>query len=445
MPAPEAHIPDVIASYPEAIHFLENGLDSRPPTLAGHEASRLRTAALLQHFDNPQDNRRTVHVAGTAGKGSTTHAIEALLRASGMHTNMRTSPFIYDWREGLMHDGQYLPEDIILRGVNRMLGPLRAVQQHAGVLTRFEARNALAYTLFSEVGGPSDYNVIEVGMGGKHDATNVMTRSDKVCAITTLGICHPEILGPTRAAIAAQKAGIILPGNTVISAPQHPQALAKIRDTTRAQQGHLTIADRKAYPYLESDAITNPLFRMSHYAGNAAVALTVVGHVAQRDGFELTADTAIDALNTLTIPGRCERLELADKTAFLDIGISAVKVQPTVNALRQQFPGQEFGVVLTQPNSPDVTGVLQILRTISDTLVAVQYAPEGPRAINATMQPEELASKARDQGFSNAAPATYAEAAEHVRSPGGPALWLVTGRPEVLGPMKRALVGSEQR
>lgn len=433
-------IPDHIDTYPLAVNFLENGLAERPPTLEAHEASRLRTVALLEAYDNPQDSHPVVHIAGTAGKGSTAYSIDAMLRSAGQETCMRTSPYVHDWREGLIHNGTHLPEDVALAGINKMLPTMRRIQDTYGTLTRFEARNALAYLLFSEVNPVANYSVIEVGIGGAHDSTNVVTRSDKLSVLTTLGLAHQNILGSTVSEIAAQKAGIIVPESAVITAPQEPDAMSAIQQQAAHQRSPLYVARSLEAAGIEPEAITNPLFKMTHYLGNAAVAYAAVQLLAERDNFDFGPAHAIRALNSLTIPGRCERVEAQGKTIFLDIGLWTIKVRATVESLRQIFPEVSFGIVINQSDTPEASSVLESLRTIADTLVAVQYRPDGPRSTNRTIDPERLARMARDKGFSRVeAAADCTEASQLIQSL-EPEYWLVTGRPEPLTHIKQALL-----
>lgn len=182
-------------TYPAAIEYLY-GLQKH-----GIKLGLDPMQALLEAIGHPERRLRVLHVGGTNGKGSTVAMAAAMLRASGARVGIYTSPHLVEFRERIRIDGEMIPEDRLAKLVGRLRGDLPP----AVSLTFFEVTTALALLYFAE--SQVDLAVLEVGMGGRFDATNVV--ESLACAITTIGLDHQEYLGTTEAAIAFEKAGII--------------------------------------------------------------------------------------------------------------------------------------------------------------------------------------------------------------------------------------------
>lgn len=179
-----------------------------------------RMIELLERLDHPERRFQCVHIAGTKGKGSTAAMTEAVLRAAGYRTGLYTSPHLHTFRERIRVDGDLLGKGELVALLKRCRP---AIEATPGV-TAFEVMTALAFTHFAE--RRVEWAVLEVGLGGRLDATNVVHPA--VCAITSLSYDHVELLGHTLSLIAWEKAGIIKPGVPVISAPQEPEAMGVI-------------------------------------------------------------------------------------------------------------------------------------------------------------------------------------------------------------------------
>lgn len=193
------------------IHSL--GMFSRP---AGLE----RITAVMSELGNPQDRFKSVHIAGTNGKGSVTVMTAAVLRSMGLKVATFTSPAIIDFRERIQINGEFIPKDELCR--------LSQKVKDTGIdLTEFEFVTAVGFLYFAEQ--KVDAAVVETGLGGRLDATNVL-KNVSACVITKIGLDHTRILGDTVEKIAAEKSGIIIPGVPVITSPaQLPRALRVIR------------------------------------------------------------------------------------------------------------------------------------------------------------------------------------------------------------------------
>ncbi|MGD8238532.1 MAG: Mur ligase family protein, partial [Armatimonadota bacterium] len=222
-------------TYQEAIAYLESFVDYEKLMGYVYDPVRFNLARprrLLSALGNPQDRFDTIHIAGTKGKGSTAIMTDAILRAAGLRSGLFTTPHLVSFRERIVTDGQLIPQPDLAALVQRVRPTIEEHKEHAdeGRLSFFEIYTALALLHFAE--REVDIAVVECGLGGRLDATNVL--SPLVCAITPIDIDHTAELGDTLAAIAGEKAGIIKSRTPVVVAPQEPEAgdviLAAARD-----------------------------------------------------------------------------------------------------------------------------------------------------------------------------------------------------------------------
>ncbi len=206
------------------------------------QASRLgleRIRALLDRLGRPQDALRFVHVAGTNGKGSTCAYLAAVLQAAGYRTGLFTSPFILRFEERIRVNGSDISRDDLARATLLVREQAEALERETGDHpTEFELMCAVALVHFRAVG--CDIVVMEVGLGGRLDSTNVID-APEVCVIACIGLDHTALLGDTLAAVAGEKCGIIKSGVPVASWPQAPEALAVVREACAARGCELSI------------------------------------------------------------------------------------------------------------------------------------------------------------------------------------------------------------
>lgn len=198
---------------------------------------------LLSALGNPQEKIKTVHVAGTNGKGSTSTHLANILTSAGHKTGLYTSPFVLSFCERIQIDGQMISEDALAKAVTKVRAEIEKLNADGIVITEFEAITAAAFLCFYEAG--CDFAVIEVGLGGRFDATNVIS-SPKACVITSVSLDHTKILGDTLPQIAFEKCGIIKNGVPVItSANQKAEVLSVIEKTAKEKKCELKIVNPK--------------------------------------------------------------------------------------------------------------------------------------------------------------------------------------------------------
>lgn len=210
-----------------------------------------RISALLNELGNPQEKLEFIHVAGTNGKGTTSTMLSSILCAAGKKTGLFTSPYVFDFCERIQINNKNIPHDDLSRVVEKVKNACDRLSSKGTEPTEFEAITAAAMLYFYEQ--KCDAVVLEVGLGGRYDSTNIIS-CPKAAVITSISLDHTKILGDTVEKIAAEKCGIIKNGGTVITtSEQNEKALSVIKDTVRVKNGRLLIGDVSAAEILSED------------------------------------------------------------------------------------------------------------------------------------------------------------------------------------------------
>lgn len=294
-------------SYSSVIEYLY-GLQKHGIKL-GLETMRL----LLDRVSNPQASLQVLHVGGTNGKGSTASMAAAVLHCAGRRVGLYTSPHLVDFRERIRVNGRMIPED----RVEALLTQLRAVLRDDLHPTFFEMTTALAFLHFAE--SAVDIAVLEVGLGGRFDATNVIDRP-LASAITTIGMDHQEYLGETEGAIAFEKGGIIKPCVPVVIGRTGPDAEQVLSNIAKDRAAPLWRLGREFS--LEQDRAGKLVYRGRGYViegvecglvgrhqwDNAACALALL-EAADQQGITMDEEAALEGLRTVSWEGRLETID----------------------------------------------------------------------------------------------------------------------------------------
>ena len=358
---------------------------------AGHKPGLSRTRTLLAALGDPHKQLKFVHVAGTNGKGSTAAMLAACLQAAGYRVGLYTSPFINRFNERIQVNGEQIPDRALVQLVEQVKPAADAM---ADVPTEFEIITALGMLWFAQQ--RCDIVVLEVGLGGTLDSTNVIDPPE--CAvITALGMDHVKELGPTLAEIASAKAGIIKPGSPVVSYGGAPEADAVIARAAARQNAPLTVVDFAKLNVrggdldgvnFDFDGLENirlPLIG-SYQPKNAAVAITALRVLRQR-GWNIPESAVRQGLERVSWPGRFELLR--HSPAFLlDGSHNAHGMRATVQSLRDRFPGQKFVFLLSIMADKDVDEMLELLLPLAKRFVTV--AAHTPRAMPAQTLAEHI-------------------------------------------------------
>jgi dihydrofolate synthase/folylpolyglutamate synthase len=351
------------------------------------EPSLDRIRAVTDALGRPQHAVPVLHVTGTNGKTTTARAIDDLLRGCGLRVGRYTSPHLETMRERIVVDGAPLGEDGFADVHARLRPALERVEARHGGLSFFEVMTAMAFLAFAEAG--LDAVVLEVGMGGTWDATNVA--DGQVAVVTPISLDHTEYLGADVAAIAREKAGIVKPGCVAVLADQPAAALPVLLD--RAREVGATVLDaRQTVRIVRRSPVDDgqllhlrgegsdhadvflPLLGL-HQAGNAATALTAAEAFLARTGRSLGTATVRDVLARVSSPGRLETVHQFPRV-WIDASHNPAGMAATVAAVAELPSVDRLVVVLAVLDGKDVDGMLQALRdTAAEVVVTENSSP----------------------------------------------------------------------
>lgn len=312
----------------------------------------------LSYLGNPQDNLKVVHIAGTSGKTSTAYYCAALLKAAGYKVGLTVSPHVDEINERVQINLVPLPEDVFCKELDTLL----ALVVESGLkLSYFEIMVAFAYWKFAK--DKVDYAVVEVGLGGRIDGTNVVSRSDKVCAITDIGFDHTKILGTTLPEITAEKAGIIGEYNEVFTHRQASEVLDVIKDASKKQHAKLHIVDEKN----DLRFVDLPLFQRH----NIQLAVAVCTAVLAR-GHKKLVDSCIAEAARAYIPARMEIVEYAGKTIIVDGAHNGQKLHTLLASIADRYPGLAIAGLVAFVDGDEVRmseGVHELIKNLNYIIV----------------------------------------------------------------------------
>lgn len=346
---------------------------------------KARIEALLDLLGKPQRAYPSIHLTGTNGKSSTARMIDALLRAHGLRTGRYTSPHLETVRERISLDGEPISEERFVESY-REVAPLAALvdAQYDEPLTYFDMTTALAFATFADA--PVDVGIVEVGLGGETDSTNVIEAP--VCVLTPVGLDHTEWLGDSIESITRMKLGIVHNGATLIAAAQPDEAIRPIlqrcaeMNATLAREGSEFGVLRRGLAVggqqltLQGlggvyDDVFLPLHG-AHQAQNAAVALAAVeaflGSGAQR---QLDPSLVREGFATVSTPGRLERVRTSP-TVLLDAAHNPSGMAATAAALVEEFNFRRLIAVFAALGDKDVRGMLEQLEPVVDVVVVTR-------------------------------------------------------------------------
>ena len=349
-------------TYAEAIQFL-HGLQ-----MFGTHFGLENTFKLAALAGNPQEKLRFIHVAGTNGKGSTCAMLESIYRAAGLRVGLFSSPHLVSFRERIQVNRQLIPESEVVR----LVGELRAANKE-NEATLFEFATVMALIFFAEQ--KCDLVIWETGLGGRLDATNIVTPLASV--ITNIAFDHQQWLGDTLEKISAEKAGIIKPGVPVITAVDEPEALAVIEKVAGGRKSQLTKVGKPSASNLQ---VATPLIG-DHQKMNAALALATVGVL--RGQVPVAGEKIREGLATVSWPGRLQLIqEPGGRKILLDGAHNLAGAETLRISLGKDFGGVRpvliFGA-LADKNWPDIC---RLLTPLAGKIFTVPVASERAAAAN---------------------------------------------------------------
>jgi dihydrofolate synthase/folylpolyglutamate synthase len=371
-------------NYAQALTYLYSFANYEASAMSPRTDLRLnRMRRLLELAGNPHHRFRSVLIAGTKGKGSTAAMLASISQAAGQQTALYTTPHLNTHRERMRIDGQLISHEEFAR---RMVDVRRITERYAnelGAPTTYELGTLLAFQYFAD--HAVDLAVVEVGLGGRLDATNVL--DTELAIITSVSYDHMEVLGYTLAEIATEKAGIIKPGKPVVSAPQRPEAMAIIERVAGDRHSELI----KVTDALGTGSAQLPLGEAAAAAGqdlwiDGPVRLPLLG-VHQRENAAIAVAAARqlglpsaairDGLASVRWPGR---LEIARERppVVLDGAHNVDSMEKLAAALRRHFRWERLRAVAGFSADKDIPGMARILNELADEIVLTRSAH--PRA-----------------------------------------------------------------
>ncbi len=355
----------------------------------GSKPGLSRTIKLLDLVGNPHKKLKFVHVAGTNGKGSTCAMLANILQIEGYKTGLYTSPYIYVFNERMQINGENISDE-------KLCEVTTYVRQFADTMedapTEFELITAVAMEFFSRE--QCDIVVLETGLGGELDSTNVIDVPE-VAVITALGLDHTKELGPCISDIAKAKAGIIKQGGKVAFYGGEPEALSVIESACKERNCLLRLPKRGS-----ADAYEIGLQGV-YQRKNAELVLTVV-ELLKESGRHISPESVIKGMATVKWPGRFQKVH-SKPDVIVDGGHNPHGVQGTADSLAFYYPGKKISFVMGVMADKEVDKILDILTPLASDFVTV--TPDNPRAMKA----ETLATLIKERGVPAEATETVAE------------------------------------
>lgn len=391
-------MPSTLSTYEQALEFLYNRINYERVQSSAYSAGDFklnRMRGLLESLGNPQDRIPAVHIAGTKGKGSTAVMIASILQAAGYRVGLFTSPHISKFEERMTVNGIQPSEAEIVALVNGLLEPVGQLDQELGGMspTYFEITTAMAWQFFAQQ--QADIVVLEVGLGGRLDATNVC--KPEVCVITSISRDHTHLLGSEVHQIAREKAGIIKTDVPVVSGVVNFPAQEVIAEVCQQRGARLTQLDRD-FHYQHSrtpdaqaiggritvqtaqqkfENLPLPLIG-EHQAHNAALAVMAVAELTQRD-WKIETSAIHLGLEQVQWPARIEVVS-QDPLVIVDAAHNWASIAALIQTLDEHFAGKSRIAIFAATRDKDVQGMLRQLLPRFETIILTS-SQSNPRSV----------------------------------------------------------------
>lgn len=394
-----------VRTFRQALDFLASKVNyERRPPLSRARARGMHTLTrmkrLLNDLGNPHKAYKSAHIGGTKGKGSTAAMLAGMLQGNGLKVGLYTSPHILDVRERIVVNGERISEGAFTKLIAQVAEIVNRYK--SDIPTYFEILTAVAFLYFRDK--KIDIAVVEVGLGGRFDATNVLR--PEVCGITSISMDHMAILGDTLPEIAEEKAGIFKDGTPVISAPQAKEVKQTLRKAAEKTGSPILFAgnepgDQIEFSYrFESSRSLGPQARIciatdtshfdhlavpmvgEHQAINCGVAIGMLDQLKAR-GFAIDDEAAVAGLSKVRVEGRMEMI-CSEPRVLVDAAHNAASIEALMRAIGQNISCETMVVIFGCCSDKDVRGMLQQLQLGADKIIFTRV--NSPR----TADPREL-------------------------------------------------------
>jgi len=404
--------------------FIDYEKEPRPRDALHYDLRRMDE--LLARLGNPHLNTSTVHIAGSKGKGSVAAMITSILAAAGYKAGLYTSPHLHVFNERIRVNDRLISDEEIITLVEKLKPEVKKVNDKAtyGTLTTFEVITALGFSHFRNE--KVDAQVIEVGLGGRLDATNVVR--PKVCVITSISLEHTDVLGNTLAEIAREKAGIIKPGGIVVSSPQDDEVTSVIKQACyTCNTPMIKVGEDITWKDLEFDSFGQSFTlkgRASSYKvsipllgqyqlENTAAAVTAIELLIDR-GFSIPGEAIVRGLAKVNWPGRLQVLN-RHPLVVVDGAHNPYSARKLREALEQYFKFDRGILIIGASSDKDIAGMIRELAPVFDRAIVTRSIH--PRAMSTDKIVDEFKRKNMEvqvtDDISNALPLALSMAGEN--------------------------------
>lgn len=376
----------MVTNFSQALSYLHRSVPTgsrRFPGTLGLD----RQKEILRRLGNPQDKIKTIHIAGTSGKGSTASYLSSLLVGQGFNVGLTLSPHLLDVRERFQINNQLISQKEFIFYLNQIIPIIEEVKKtDFGKPTFFEIFIALAFYIFHQK--QVDYAVIETGLGGLMDGSNVINSPHKVVVLTKIGLDHTNILGPNLTAIATQKAGIIHPYNPCFSIDQRTSVKKVFDQVARQNQTSVNYISSQNISHIQPQNF-NLIYDFSYQdlslksltlnsiglyqTENSALALSVVKFLSDRDKFILNNKNIYQSLFNCHFSGRADIQTINQKTLILDGAHNPQKMRALIKSLKLFFPNHKFTFLLAFKQRKDFSKMIKMILPLADQIVLTKF------------------------------------------------------------------------
>lgn len=338
------------------------------PYIERHKGDSIEGDALRRMYDlmlvtgNPHQKLKAIHIAGTSGKTSTAYYLASMLNNANTTVGLTVSPHVDSLTERVQINGKPLSSERFLHYLRHFLS---MASSSTYLPTYFELLYGFALWLFAEIG--VDYAVVETGIGGMYDATNVLRRDDKICVITDIGFDHMELLGSKLTDIAAQKAGIMHKGNIAVTYEKTPDIMAVFNGRASEVGAVLVKIPEEGISQYKFVSMM-PIYQRRNWT----LAKKTFDVISKRDGLEVSSE-AISKTQKIYVPGRMDIVHVAGSTIIMDGAHNAQKISAFVESVVKLFPDKRSVILIALKRDKDLEGIADALSPVAKEIIATEF------------------------------------------------------------------------
>ncbi len=396
-------------------NYLEKYIYNNKLSLSPGDASIVRTKELLRLLGSPQNKLKVIHVAGTSGKGSTSFMISSFLVSQGFKVGLHLSPHLLDIRERTEINNELIEEGKYIAYFEEILPFVEKMRDSSfGKLSYFELMVAFAFFVF--VKEKVDYAVVEVGMGGEFDGTNVVDRSDKLAVISKIGFDHVKALGNTLSKIAHHKGMICPEKGEMVSIYQTSSVETELKKIAQQKHAKLSFVQKTFIKNIVvKEGKTQFTFKWKsktykklyigllgfHQAQNAALALATFFHIASRDQFTINFQRVRAISENLRFKGRMDSISQNNRMILLDGAHNVQKMGALLKTVKKIYPNKKFTFVIAFKHGKEYLKMVRLMIPFAQKFIVTTIFSDNPDFGYLSTQTEEIHHALKHIGFYN--------------------------------------------